>query len=190
MGYMQLSILLTVLILGNNGQINGFLMSQPSYYILYIYISCIAYTLNYTITEMAVFGVILFLLVSQVYQVYQVLGILLLLSINAVYSDIADFTADNVTEFQLTFRGVPGRDGRDGPTGPPGAQGPAGPPGPQGGEGPVGPRGNPGPRGIVFNRFNDTRITYIFIIQGLFLLFDCNDYIRGIIYICMYTFNT
>ena len=107
------------------------------YYILYIYISCIAYTLNYTINEMAVFGVILFLLVSQVYQ---------------VYSDVADFTADNVTEFQLTFCGVPGRDGRDGPTGPPGAQGPAGPPGPQGGEGPVGPRGNPGPRGIVFNR--------------------------------------
>ena len=86
---------------------------------------------------MALFGVILFLLVSQIYQ---------------VYSDVADFTADNVTEFQLTFRGVPGRDGRDGPTGPPGAQGPAGPPGPQGGEGPVGPRGNPGPRGIVFNR--------------------------------------
>ena len=137
MGYMQLSIFLTVLILGNNGQINGFVKSQPSYYILYIYISCIAYTLNYTITEMAVFGVILFLLVSQVYQ---------------VYSDVADFTADNVTEFQLTFRGVPGRDGRDGPTGSPGAQGPAGPPGPQGGEGPVGPRGNPGPRGIAFNR--------------------------------------
>ena len=81
-----------------------------------------------------------------------VFGVLLLFSIHAVYSDVADFIADNVTEFQLTFRGVPGRDGRDGLTGPPGAQGPAGPPGPQGGEGPVGPRGNPGPRGIVFNR--------------------------------------
>ena len=95
------------------------------------------YSLQKNSFKMTVFGVILFLLVSQIYQ---------------VYSDVADFTADNVTEFQLTFRGVPGRDGRDGPTGPPGAQGPAGPPGPQGGEGPVGPRGNPGLRGIVLNR--------------------------------------
>ena len=97
-----------------------------------------------------------------------VFGVLLLFAINAVYSDVADFTADNVTEFQLTFRGVPGRDGRDGPTGPPGAQGPTGPPGPQGGEGPVGPRGNPGPRGIVFNRLmilellnNYTRLIFV-----------------------------
>ena len=91
----------------------------------------------------------------------KVLGILLLFSINAVYSDVADFTADNVTEFQLTFRGVPGRDGRDGPTGPPGAQGPAGPPGPQGGEGPVGPRGNPGPRGIGIQQ-NDKPATFTY----------------------------
>ena len=117
---------------------------------------------------MAVLGVILFLLVSQIYQ---------------VYSDVADFTAENVTEFQLTFRGVPGRDGRDGPTGPPGAQGPAGPPGPQGGEGPVGPRGNPGPRGIGIQQINDTRITY-----SHFLPFHCND-ISNFDYIRGYTFN-
>ena len=51
-----------------------------------------------------------------------------------------------MTEIQLTFRGVPGRDGRDGLVGPQGAPGPAGPFGPQGGEGPMGPRRNVGPQ--------------------------------------------
>ena len=117
----------------------------------------IIYSLKYTYKEViyVVLAEQTFLELSAVHAVMcptKVFGVLLLFSINAVYSDVADFTADNVTEFQLTFRGVPGRDGRDGPTGPPGAQGPAGPSGPQGGEGPVGPRGNPGPRGIAFNR--------------------------------------
>ena len=57
------------------------------------------------------------------------------------------FEAGNVTELQFTFRGVPGRDGREGPTGPQGAEGPTGPTGPQGVKGPAGPRGDVGPRG-------------------------------------------
>ena len=57
------------------------------------------------------------------------------------------FEADNVTELQFTFRGVPGRDGHQGPVGPMGPQGPTGPNGKQGIQGPMGPRGDHGPRG-------------------------------------------
>ena len=55
--------------------------------------------------------------------------------------------ANNVTELQFTFRGVPGRDGLQGPVGPMGPQGPTGPNGKQGIQGPMGPRGDHGPRG-------------------------------------------
>ena len=51
-----------------------------------------------------------------------------------------------MTEIQLTFCGVPGRDGKDGLVGPQGLPGPAGPFGPQGGEGPMGTRRNVGPQ--------------------------------------------
>jgi hypothetical protein len=57
------------------------------------------------------------------------------------------FEANNVTELQFTFRGVPGRDGHQGPVGPMGPQGPTGPNGKQGIQGPMGPRGDHGPRG-------------------------------------------
>ena len=56
-------------------------------------------------------------------------------SLQCVTSNLPEFDASNVTEMQFTFRGVPGRDGRDGLVGP------------QGGEGPMGPRGNIGPPG-------------------------------------------
>ena len=77
------------------------------------------------------------------------LKILLLLAVMTlcVFGQVAEFDASNVTEMQFTFRGVPGRDGRDGLIGPQGPPGQAGPFGPQGGEGPMGPRGNVGPLG-------------------------------------------
>ena len=68
-------------------------------------------------------------------------------SLQCVSGQVAEFDASNVTEMQFTFRGVPGRDGRDGLIGPQGQHGPAGLIGPQGEEGPVGPRGNAGPQG-------------------------------------------
>ena len=53
-------------------------------------------------------------------------------------------SGNNVSEWQFTMRGVPGRDGPVGPAGPPG---PPGSTGPHGNEGPIGPRGSVGPQG-------------------------------------------